>query len=255
MVFEHGWDWTAWNTQSCNLESVCSPVRCDQKYDFLGQRLLEGSHTSPPEDKTEVLWTRTLPSPLNKLMGTSRFCLCSRLKGQWSFSLLWSAFFNICQKPSRAIRAVIKFCPPETGFLPFLGNDILVSLLPLHFSCDSQLMFSLFWYTGSPITAVTLCTTCKSLEKNLPVPPTSMQEGGGETRQSRCGVTMVSVLGGQVNCCDKVGQSYPVTPVPSPAFYKWNRLESQKIVIGEICAKSPFHFLRNTAYFYLSLER
>lgn len=50
MVFEHGRDWTAWNSQSCNLESLCPPVRGDQEGSLRDQRGSNGSGMSLPKN-------------------------------------------------------------------------------------------------------------------------------------------------------------------------------------------------------------
>lgn len=50
MVFEHGRDWTAWNSQSCNPESLCSPVRCDQEGSLRDQRGSNGTGMSLPKN-------------------------------------------------------------------------------------------------------------------------------------------------------------------------------------------------------------
>lgn len=59
MVFEHGRNRTAWNSQSCNLESLCSPVRCDQKGSLRDQRGSNGTGMSFPNNgRYPVLWVQ-----------------------------------------------------------------------------------------------------------------------------------------------------------------------------------------------------
>lgn len=59
MVFEHGRDGTAWNSQSCNLESLCSPVRCAQKDSLRDQRGSNGTEMSfPKNSRNPVSWVQ-----------------------------------------------------------------------------------------------------------------------------------------------------------------------------------------------------
>lgn len=109
------------------------------------------------------------------------------------------------------------------------GCPVLVSEGALHFSTVTYNWCSLSSSTFSPsllclapLASLNLCTTCKSLEQNLPVLPTSMQKGRGGTCK---GVTTVSMLGGQVNWCGTVWAILPCEVSLFSAFYKRNGLD------------------------------
>lgn len=105
----------------------------------------------------------------------------------------------------------------------------------------------------APLTSLNLCTTCKSLEKNLPVLPTSTQKGRGGTCK---GVIIMSVLGEQINWCDTVWAILPCeVSLFSLRYIQEMVWISGTLIIGEIHVRSTFCFLRNPAHFYLWLQR
>lgn len=260
MVFEHGWDWTVWKSQSCNLETLCSPVRCDQKCDFLGQELPEGSHTSAHwgqdsgtlnNDSSWFHWEK-----LWALQG-SVYILDWRVNGLF----VWYNLSSLpCLKPSGSIPVVLKDCPRETGFLPFLGNDLLVSLLPLVglwgiplllLHCDSQLVFSLLWHAGSSV-----CSGFFLSLHGLCAPPENLWKRTCLFHLRQCRKVEVEHAKDKAQCdycvyarqtSKLVRQSWAILPCEvnpfALHFIKEMVWKSGSMIVGEISARSQKHGL------------